>query len=112
MRLVSFKELKEVYGVPYSREYIDALIKDEKFPQKIHLNPTKPKCAVVWKEDEILEWQEKQAEARGSKPSGRLEKWLKDEEDKARHKHPLLPTGVVEVPTEIRADLHRLLRDD
>jgi prophage regulatory protein len=51
-KLVSKKELKSVYGVPYSPAHIARLEKAEKFPCRVVLGL----CRVAWFADEIEAW--------------------------------------------------------
>lgn len=57
MRLLVFKELKTIKGIPYSRQHIYRLIKDGRFPK-----PFKPNgglCGVnAWDELAIDQYQE------------------------------------------------------
>ncbi len=39
MKLYRYWELKPVFGIPFSRSYIDRLITAGRFPKKIHLGP-------------------------------------------------------------------------
>jgi predicted DNA-binding transcriptional regulator AlpA len=65
MRYISFHQLREEFGIGYTREHLDRLMKAKKFPQKVHLG-SKKGTAVRWPEDEIIEWQEKRAEERSA----------------------------------------------
>lgn len=51
-RLVSKKELKSVYGIPYSFVHIGRLEKVGEFPSRIQLG----QCRVAWYADEIEAW--------------------------------------------------------
>ena len=51
-KLVTKKELKSVYGVPYSPAHIARLEKDKKFPVRVNLG----QCRVAWFADEIEAW--------------------------------------------------------
>jgi prophage regulatory protein len=51
-KLVSKKELKTVYGIPYCFAHIARLEAAEKFPKRIRLGA----CRVAWFADEIEEW--------------------------------------------------------
>jgi predicted DNA-binding transcriptional regulator AlpA len=53
MRFVTWKEIKELGLVPYSRQYIGRLEKVGKFPLR-----RRARRRVVWVYEEILEWQE------------------------------------------------------
>ena len=51
-KLVSKKELKSIYGIPYSFVHIARLEKAGKFSTRVILGP----CRVAWYADEIQEW--------------------------------------------------------
>lgn len=51
-RLVSKKELKSIYGIPYSPAHIARLEKLGKFPIRVVLGL----CRVAWYADEIESW--------------------------------------------------------
>ena len=51
-RLVSKKELKSVYGIPYSFAHIARLEAAGQFPSRVRLGARR----VAWFEDEIEEW--------------------------------------------------------
>lgn len=51
-RLVSKKELKSIYGVPYSPAHIARLEKARTFPIRVVLGL----CRVAWYADEIEAW--------------------------------------------------------
>ena len=51
-RLVTKKELKSVYGIPYSPAHIARLEKAQKFPIRVVLGL----CRVAWYADEIEAW--------------------------------------------------------
>ena len=51
-KLVSKKELKSVYGVPYSFAHIARLEAAGQFPSRVRLGA----CRVAWYADEIDEW--------------------------------------------------------
>jgi predicted DNA-binding transcriptional regulator AlpA len=53
MRFVTWKEIKELGLVPYSRQYIGRLERAGKFPLR-----RRARRRVVWVYEEILEWQE------------------------------------------------------
>jgi predicted DNA-binding transcriptional regulator AlpA len=53
MRFVTWKEIKALGLVPYSRQYIGRLERDGKFPLRRRL-----RRRVVWVYDEIIAWQE------------------------------------------------------
>ena len=50
--LVSKKELKTVYGIPYCFAHIARLEAAGQFPQRVRLGA----CRVAWYADEIEEW--------------------------------------------------------
>ena len=51
-RLVVFKELKSMFGVPYSKMHLSRLEREGKFPRRSHLSPNR----AVWNAKEISEW--------------------------------------------------------
>ena len=51
-KLVSKKELKTVYGIPYSFAHIARLEVASQFPQRRRLGA----CRVAWFADEVEEW--------------------------------------------------------
>lgn len=51
-KLVSKKELKTVYGVPYSFAHIARLEAAGQFPRRVRLGA----CRVAWLEEEVLAW--------------------------------------------------------
>jgi prophage regulatory protein len=51
-KLVSKKELKTIYGIPYSFAHIARLEKAGGFPNRIALGA----CRVAWFSDEVDEW--------------------------------------------------------
>lgn len=51
-RLVTFKELKEFFGVPYTRVHLLRLEKAGTFPKRIALSHRR----VVWRAEAIIEW--------------------------------------------------------
>jgi len=51
-KLVSKKELKSVYGVPYSFAHIARLEAAGQFPKRIRLGA----CRVAWIAEEVDEW--------------------------------------------------------
>ena len=52
LKLVSKKELKSVYGVPYSFVHIQRLEHAGAFPKRIKLG----ECRVAWLAEEVEEW--------------------------------------------------------
>lgn len=51
-KLVSKKELKSVYGVPYSFAHIARLEAASQFPKRVRLGA----CRVAWVADEVQGW--------------------------------------------------------
>ena len=51
-KLVSKKELKSVYGIPYSFQHIARLEVAGRFPQRIQLG----QCRVAWLSEEVEAW--------------------------------------------------------
>jgi prophage regulatory protein len=51
-RLVSKKELKSVYGVPYSFAHIARLEAAGEFPRRVKLGA----CRVAWLAEEVQNW--------------------------------------------------------
>jgi prophage regulatory protein len=51
-KLVSKKELKSIYGIPYSFAHIARLEKAEVFPIRVRLGA----CRVAWYADEVETW--------------------------------------------------------
>ena len=51
-KLVSKKELKSIYGVPYSFQHIARLERAGQFPKRIRLG----QCRVAWLADEVAAW--------------------------------------------------------
>ncbi len=58
MRFVRFKELKPVYGIPWTRAHIDQLIAAGKFPPKVALGEN----TKAWSSLQIEEWMRERAE--------------------------------------------------
>jgi prophage regulatory protein len=57
MRLLVFKELKTIKGIPYTRQHIHRLIKDGRFPKPF--KPNGSSCGVnAWDESVIDQHQE------------------------------------------------------
>ena len=50
IKLYRYWELKPVFGIPWSRSYIDRLIKAGRFPEKVHLGPG----TVGWTDETML----------------------------------------------------------
>ena len=51
-KLISKKELKSVYGIPYCPAHIARLEADGKFPKRVNLGA----CRVAWVAEEVEEW--------------------------------------------------------
>jgi prophage regulatory protein len=51
-KLVSKKELKSVYGIPYCPAHIARLEAAGQFPKRVRLGA----CRVAWYADEVEEW--------------------------------------------------------
>lgn len=51
-KLVSKKELKSVYGVPYSFAHIARLEAASQFPKRVRLGA----CRVAWLSEEVQNW--------------------------------------------------------
>ena len=65
-KLVSKKELKSVYGVPYSFAHIARLEAASQFPQRVRLGA----CRVAWVAEEVEIWiEERVANRAQSNPS-------------------------------------------
>ncbi len=62
MRLLRFRELKALKGVPWSRVHIDRLERLGKFPLRIRLGAN----TVAWREDEIDKMIAEKSAARGA----------------------------------------------
>lgn len=60
MKLVSKRELKNVYGVPYSFVHIQRLERAGTFPLRIKLGA----CRVAWLADEVEAWIEERKATR------------------------------------------------
>ncbi len=58
-KLVSKKELKSIYGVPYSFAHISRLEKAGLFPKRIQLGA----CRVAWFAEEVETWIEERPRA-------------------------------------------------
>jgi prophage regulatory protein len=52
LRLVSKKELKSVYGIPYSSVHIGRLERAGAFPKRVQLG----QCRVAWVCEEVETW--------------------------------------------------------
>jgi predicted DNA-binding transcriptional regulator AlpA len=52
MRFVTFKELKTIYGIPYSRTHLYRMIRAGKFPK-----PERPSAyRVMWRAQDVEAW--------------------------------------------------------
>ena len=63
-KLVSKKELKSVYGIPYCFAHIQRLEHAGKFPMRLTLGA----CRVAWFADEIEDWIQERASLRTANP--------------------------------------------
>ena len=61
-KLVSKKELKSIYGIPYSFAHIARLEAAGQFPKRVRLGA----CRVAWFCDEIEVWIEERAALRNA----------------------------------------------
>ena len=52
LQLVSKKDLKATFGIPYSLQHVARLEKAGQFPQRIQLGPNR----VAWLRSEIEDW--------------------------------------------------------
>jgi predicted DNA-binding transcriptional regulator AlpA len=60
-RLLTYVELREVHGIPYTRQYLSILEKRDEFPKRINFAGK-----VRWLQSEIEEWiAERAADSRG-----------------------------------------------
>ena len=59
-KLVSKKELKSVFGVPYSFAHIARLEAAGQFPKRVRLGA----CRVAWVADEVQAWIDKRVATR------------------------------------------------
>lgn len=64
-KLVSKKELKSVYGIPYSPQHIARLEASGKFPQRVQLG----ECRVAWLAEEVQAWIDERVARRALLPS-------------------------------------------
>lgn len=51
-RFVSYRELKSLYGLPWTRQHVDRLIRAKKFPSKIRISERR----VGWWSTDIETW--------------------------------------------------------
>lgn len=61
-KLVSKKELKSLFGVPYSFAHIARLEATGQFPKRIQLGA----CRVAWLSEEVQEWIEERVALRNT----------------------------------------------
>lgn len=61
-QLVSKKELKTIFGIPYTSAHIARLEASGKFPKRVQLGP----CRVVWVSEEIQKLLDERIAARDS----------------------------------------------
>jgi predicted DNA-binding transcriptional regulator AlpA len=54
IRVLTFPELKPCKGIKFTRQYIDRLERDDKFPTRVRIGPNE----VGWFEHEIDRWLE------------------------------------------------------
>jgi prophage regulatory protein len=59
-KLVTKKELKSIYGIPYSFVHIARLEQAGAFPKRVQLG----KCRVAWLAEEVEAWIEERAALR------------------------------------------------
>jgi prophage regulatory protein len=61
-KLVSKKELKSIYGIPYCFAHIARLEAAGQFPKRVQLGA----CRVAWLSEEVQGWIDERAAARGT----------------------------------------------
>ena len=61
-KLVSKKELRTVYGVPYSFQHIARLEAAGSFPKRLRLG----QCRVAWLSEEVQNWIDERVALRGT----------------------------------------------
>jgi prophage regulatory protein len=61
-RLLTWKQLKEIFGIPFCREHARRLEKKGRFPKRLRLSPQK----IAYLETEIVDWLKARAEERSS----------------------------------------------
>lgn len=64
-KLVTKKELKSVYGIPYSFQHIARLEAAGKFPKRVKLG----QCRVAWVAEEVQAWIDERIASRDAVPS-------------------------------------------
>ena len=65
MRLVTWKELKTIYGIPYSAQHVARLEADNKFPKRLKLSAYRG-GRVAWVAAEVEAWIETRLGQRSS----------------------------------------------
>ncbi len=65
MKVLSFRDLKPVKGIPYSRVHVGRLERAGRFPRRVHLGPN----SVGWLEAEVEKWLRERVEARAELPT-------------------------------------------
>lgn len=63
-KLVTKKELRSIYGVPYSVQHIARLERAGRFPKRIKLG----QCRVAWLAEEVEAWIEERVANRNTAP--------------------------------------------
>jgi predicted DNA-binding transcriptional regulator AlpA len=58
-RFVPFPGLKEEFGISYTRQHIDRMVKDGIFPPKVHLSSHR----MGWMADDVEKWLESRVAA-------------------------------------------------
>jgi len=61
-KLVTKKQLREIYGIPYSLQHIARLESAGSFPRRVKLG----QCRVAYVEEEIISWIEQRLSQRDS----------------------------------------------
>ncbi len=62
MRILRYRDLRDRKGIYYTRQHLDRLIEEGKFPKKVPLGTT----TICWLEEEIDHWLEAKVVARDS----------------------------------------------
>ena len=52
MRVLSFRDLREIKGLPYSRVHVERLVREGKFPPPVRLSPAR----LAFVEAEVDQW--------------------------------------------------------
>lgn len=63
-KLVTKKELRSIYGVPYSFQHIARLERAGQFPKRIKLG----QCRVAWLSEEVAAWIDERVANRETTP--------------------------------------------